>query len=97
MSDLMMKEKSISTLDWVKKYEKEFIERNKGQELELFHFVVNKLDIFRFRIILNCGLSPYNKSHEKIIDRINEKFKDLVNNHLTEKLNIRRSEEGDNN
>jgi hypothetical protein len=59
--------------------------------LDLFHFTVNKLDILRIRILMNCGLSSGNKSHTKIIYKINEAFRDFVNDRLSEILTIKKS------
>ena len=90
----MRTKKSISTDDWCEKYEEEFIQKHEEEEtnLDLFHFTVNKLDMLRIRILMNCGLSSWNKSHTKIIDKINEEFADLVNDRLSEILTIRKSE-----
>ena len=89
----MREEKSISTDKWIVKYEKGFIEKCKEEEinLDLFHFTINKLDILRIRILFNCGLSSFNKSHTKIIDKINKEFEDFVNERLSKILNIKKS------
>ncbi len=91
----MRKEKSISTDEWCEKYEKEFIQKHEEEQtnLDLFHFTVNKLDILRVRILINCGLSSWNKSHTKIINKINEEFADFVNGRLSEILTIKKSGE----
>lgn len=89
----MRNEKSISTEKWVEKYEDEFINKHneEGTNLDLFHFSVNKLDILRIRILMNCGLSSFNKSHTKIIEKITNEFTDYVNNRLSDILNIKKS------
>lgn len=94
----MRKEKSISTDDWIKKYEKEFIQKHdeEGTNLDLFHFTTNKLDILRIRILMNCGLSSFNKSHIKIIEKITNEFTDYVTVRLSEVLNIKKSKKKDN-
>jgi hypothetical protein len=89
----MREEKSISTDEWCEKYEEEFIQKNEEEQtnLDLFHFTVNQLDILRIRILMNCGLSSWNKSHTKIINKINEEFGDFVNDRLSEILTIKKS------
>ena len=89
----MRKEKSISTDDWVKKYEKDFIQKHdeENTNLDLFHFTVDKLNILRIRILIKCGLSSFNKSHKKIIDKINKEFEDYVNERLSKILIIKKS------
>jgi len=91
----MRKEKSISTDDWCEKYEEEFIQKHEEEEtnLDLFHFTVDKLNVLRVRILMNCGLSSWNKSHTKIIDKINKEFEDFVNDRLSEILIIKKSGE----
>lgn len=90
----MREEKSISTEKWCEKYEEKFIQKNKEEQtnLDLFHFTVNKLDILRIRILMNCGLSSWNKSHTKIINKINEEFEDFVIDRLSKILTIKQSE-----
>ena len=89
----MREEKSISTDEWCEKYEEEFIQKNEEEQtnLDLFHFTINKLDILRIRILMNCGLSSWNKSHTKIINKINEEFGDFVNDRLSEILTIKKA------
>jgi hypothetical protein len=89
----MRKEKSISTDKWCENYEEEFIQKHEEEEtnLDLFHFTTNKLDILRIRILFNCGLSSFNKSHTKIIDKINKEFEDFVSERLSKMLNIKKS------
>ena len=91
----MRKENSISTDDWCEKYEEEFIQKHEEEQtnLDLFHFTVDKLNILRIRILMNCGLSSWNKSHTKIIDKINKEFGDFVNDKLSEILTIKKSGE----
>ena len=91
----MRKEKSISTDEWCEKYEEEFIQKHEEEQtnLDLFHFTVNKLDILRIRILMNCGLYSWNKFHTKIIDKINKEFADFVNDRLSELLTIKKSGE----
>jgi len=89
----MREEKSISTDKWCEKYEKVFIQKHEEEEtnLDLFHFTVNKLDILRIRVLMNCGLSTFNKSHTKTICKINKEFEDFVNERLSKMLNIKKS------
>ena len=91
----MRKENSISTDDWCEKYEEEFIQKHEEEQtnLDLFHFTVDKLNILRVRILINCGLSSWNKSHIKIINKINKEFGDFVNDKLSEILTIKKSGE----
>ena len=89
----MRKENSISTDEWCEKYEKEFIQKHENEKtnLDLFHFTLNKLDILRIRILMRSGLSNFNKSHSKIIDKINKEFEVYVNDRLQGLLNIKKS------
>lgn len=91
----MRTEKAISTDDWCEKYEEEFIQKHEEEQtnLDLFHFTVDKLNTLRIRILMNCGLSSWNKSHTKIIDKINKEFEDYVNDRLSEILTIKKSGE----
>jgi len=91
----MKKEKSISTDDWCEKYEEEFIQKHEEEQtnLDLFHFTVDKINRFRMRLLWNSGLSTFNKSHTKIIDKINKEFEDYVNERLSEILTIKKSGE----
>lgn len=87
--------KSISTNDWVEKYQDEFIQYIEENEvvLDLFHFTLDKLAIFRTRVLYNSGLSSYNKSHKKIIDAIDKELDDYVNERLCGLLNIKKSKD----
>ena len=91
----MRSEKSISTDDWIKKYERKFIQKHdkEGTGLDLFHFTVNKLDMLRLRVLICCGLSSFNKAHMKIINKINKQFEDYINIKLSKILNIKKSGE----
>lgn len=91
----MREEKSISTDEWCEKYEEAFIQKHEEEQtnLDLFHFTVDKLNFLRVRILMDCGLSSWNKSHTRIIDKINKEFADFVNGRLSEILTIKKSGE----
>ena len=89
----MGKQKSINTEEWVNTYQDEFISKNLDEEtnLDLFQFTLDKIDTFRIRILLKSGLSNFNKSHQKIIKKINQEFEDYINEKLQNMLHIKKS------
>ena len=89
----MGKQKSINTEEWVNTYQDEFINKNLDEEtnLDLFQFTLDKIDTFRIRILLKSGLSNFNKSHQKIIKKINQEFEDYINEKLQNMLHIKKS------
>ncbi|MBN1682826.1 hypothetical protein JW865_04665 [Candidatus Bathyarchaeota archaeon] len=93
MVNKMGKQKSINTEEWVDKYQDEFISKNLDEEtnLDLFQFTLDKINIFRIRILLKSGLSNFNKSHQKIIKKINQEFEDYINVRLQNILHIKKS------
>jgi hypothetical protein len=93
MVNKMGKQKSINTEEWVNTYQDEFINKNLDEEtnLDLFQFTLDKIDTFRIRILLKSGLSNFNKSHQKIIKKINQEFEDYINEKLQNMLHIKKS------
>jgi len=85
------KQTNTSTHQWCEKFEEEFIQKHieEKNNLDLFKFVVDKLDTFRVILEMNSGLSPFNKSHIKIINKIDKTFEEFINNRLSNLLHIK--------
>ena len=80
------KEESLSTDEWNPKYKEQFVSKHIEEDtnLDLFHYVVSKLDVLRIKTIIG-----YSRS-DKFVKEINKEFKKCVES-LSDELHINKS------